>query len=175
MSRDAHRSSAPTSVILFIVTFSDTRDRSTDRGGDLIEELAVAAGHRVQGRAIVREHADRARLEIASLLARDDFDVLIATGGTGIAPRDVAADVLALLYERTLPGFGELFRMLSFAEIGSAAWLSRASAGIARGKAVFSLPGSPGAARLGMERLVLPELGHVVAELRRPGDARRDP
>jgi len=173
MSRDAHRASAPTSVDLFIVTFSDTRDRTTDRGGDVVEELGVAAGHRIQGRAIVREHAERARHEIASLLARDDFDVLIATGGTGIAPRDLAADLFELLYERTLPGFGELFRMLSFAEIGGAAWLSRASAGIVRGKAVFSLPGSPPAARLGMEQLVLPELGHLVAELRRPRAARR--
>jgi len=171
MSRDAHRASAPTSVGLFIVTFSDTRDRSTDRGGDAVEEMAVAAGHRIQGRAIVREQVEHARLEIASLLARDDFDVLITTGGTGIAPRDLAADLFGLLYERTLPGFGELFRMLSFAEIGSAAWLSRASAGIARGKAVFSLPGSPAAARLAMEQLVLPELGHVVGELRRPRNA----
>lgn len=174
MSRDAHRASAPTSVVLFIVTFSDTRHHDTDRGGDLIAELAIAAGHRIQDRAIVREDADRAQREVEAVLARDDFEVLIATGGTGIAPRDVAADLFSSLYDRTLPGFGELFRMLSFGEIGSAAWLSRASAGIARGKAVFSLPGSPPAVRLAMEQLVLPELGHVVAELRRRRDAGRD-
>lgn len=170
MSRDAHRASAPMNIDLFIVTFSDTRDPTTDRGGDLIDKLATAAGHRIRGRVILREQADRVRFEVASLLARDDFDALIATGGTGIAPRDQAPDLFALLYDRVLPGFGELFRMLSFAEIGAAAWLSRASAGIVRGKAVFSLPGSPAAVQLAMERLVLPELGHVVGELRRsPG------
>lgn len=167
MSRDAHRAAAPAGVAVFIVTFSDTRDLSTDTGGALVEELTTAAGHRVQGRAIVREDPDRLLHDVAAILARDDFEVLLTTGGTGIAPRDVAADALHLLYDRPLSGFGELFRAFSGTEVGAAAYLSRASAGIARGKAVFSLPGSPGAVRLGMERLVLPEIGHVVAELRR--------
>lgn len=167
MSRDAHRAAAPAGVAIFIVTFSDTRDLSTDTGGALVEELTTAAGHRVQGRAILREDPDRLLHDIAALLARDDFEVLLTTGGTGVAPRDLAADALSLLYDRPLPGFGELFRALSGAEVGAAAYLSRASAGIARDKAVFSLPGSPSAVRLGMERLVLPEIGHVVAELRR--------
>jgi molybdenum cofactor biosynthesis protein B len=140
-------------------------------GGDLVAALSTGAGHEVRGRIILREHPERLLHDVASILGRDDFEVLVATGGTGIAGRDLAADVFGRLYERSLPGFGESFRALSFAEIGSAAYLSRASAGIARGKVVYSLPGSPAAVRLGMERLIMPELGHVVAELRRTGGA----
>jgi molybdenum cofactor biosynthesis protein B len=152
---------------VFVATLSDTRDAHNDRSGALIRALLEEEGHVVAGTAIWREDAGTLRREIDTLLERADLDAVVLTGGTGIAPRDITFDLLAALYERPLPGFGELFRMLSYAEIGSAAYLSRASAGVARGKMIFSLPGSLGAVRLGMLKLVLPELGHVVAELHR--------
>ena len=158
---------APQRIAAYVVTLSDTRDASNDTSGDAIQSLLEAAGHAIGGREILRE--DPATLEPAlqRILARGDVDVVLLTGGTGIAPRDLTYDLLARLYERPLPGFGELFRRLSYDEIGSAAMLSRASAGVASGKAIFSMPGSRGAVRLAMEALVLPELGHVVGELRR--------
>jgi molybdenum cofactor biosynthesis protein B len=168
----AHASTSQRSVRVFVATLSDTRDLQSDRSGALIRTLLAENGHAVAGAAIWREDAGTLRGEIDAVLQRSDFDALVMTGGTGIAPRDVTFDLLAALYERPLPGFGELFRMLSYEEIGSAAYLSRASAGVARGKVIFSLPGSLRAVRLGMQKLLLPELGHVVAELQRsPGGA----
>ena len=166
----AHVSTSQRSVRVFVATLSDTRDAQSDRSGALIRTLLAENGHAVAGAAIWREDAGALRREIDTVLQRGDFDALVMTGGTGIAPRDVTFDLLAAMYERPLPGFGELFRMLSYEEIGSAAYLSRASAGVARGKVIFSLPGSLRAVRLGMQKLLLPELGHVVAELQRsPG------
>ncbi len=109
--------------------------------------------------------------ELATVLRDPIADALLVTGGTGVGPHDLAFTVLAHLYESTIPGFGELFRMLSYQEIGSAALLSRASAGIAHGKVIFSVPGSRGAVRLALDRLILPELAHLAGELRRPPGA----
>ncbi len=170
---EAHRAASPPSLAAYVVTFSDSRDEQSDTTGAQIREALAAAGHRVMGWCIWREDAEVLRQGMQDLLNQGGFDVVIVNGGTGIAPRDLAYDVLAGLYEREIPGFGELFRTLSYAEIGSAAMLSRASAGIARGVLVFSLPGSRGAARLAMDKLILPELGHLAGELRRAPERER--
>jgi molybdenum cofactor biosynthesis protein B len=167
MGLEQHRTAGPVRVAAYVVTLSDTREATTDAGGGLVRAALEAAGHVVAGARIVREDVDVVRSALLQVLDASGHDVVIVTGGTGIAPRDVAYDVLATLYERPIPGFGELFRALSFTEIGSAAMLSRASAGIARGKLVVSIPGAPAAARLALERLILPELGHLVGEIRK--------
>jgi molybdenum cofactor biosynthesis protein B len=160
----AHRAAAAASVATWIVTVSDTRSLETDAGGALVAELLAGSGHPVVSRKIVRDEREAIAGAVRTALARDDVRAVILTGGTGVAPRDVTPDAVEPLLERAVPGFGELFRMLSFEEIGSAALLSRALAGLARGRVVFALPGSRGAVRLAMTRLVLPEIGHLAAE-----------
>jgi molybdenum cofactor biosynthesis protein B len=159
-----HRRAAPAAVPTWIVTVSDSRTLETDLGGALVAALLHEAGHPVVSREIVRDEAAEIAGAVRAALSRDDVRAVILTGGTGIAPRDVTPEAVEPLLERVVPGFGELFRVLSFQEIGSAAMLSRALAGIAKGRVVFVLPGSRGAVRLGLERLVLPELGHLAAE-----------
>lgn len=165
MSHVEHREGAPRRLRFAIVTVSDSRSASTDASGDLLATLA-AAQHEVAHRALTRDEPAGILRAFDEALA-SGADVLVFTGGTGIAPRDVTPETLLPRLERTLPGFGELFRMLSFQEIGSAAMASRAEAGVAQGRLVFLLPGSPKACRLAMERLVLPEAGHLVGLLRR--------
>lgn len=139
----------------------------TDAGGAAIVELLTAAGHTIAGRRIVKdEPADVATL-VKLQAASDHVDAIIATGGTGITRRDSTFEALDALLEKRLPGFGELFRMLSYQEIGAAAMLSRACAGTCRGTVVFALPGAERAVRLALTRLLLPELTHLVAETRR--------
>lgn len=147
-----------------MITVSDTRTRADDSGGALVCELLEGGGHRVASREIVKDDVAAIRAALGSALASPDCAAVILTGGTGVAPRDVTPEAVAALLETPLPGFGELFRQLSFAEIGAAAMVSRALAGLARGKPVFALPGSRAAVRLGLERLILPELGHLVGE-----------
>ena len=166
-----HRAAAPDSIAVFVVTLSDTRTAATDTSGQTIRDALTAAGHRVTGTAILREDPATLPGELAALLRDSTADAVVVTGGTGVGPHDLAFDVLAPLYESPIPGFGELFRMLSYQEIGSAALLSRASAGIAHGKVIFSVPGSRGAVRLALDQLILPELAHLVGELRRPPGA----
>lgn len=146
---------------------SDTRSSVNDASGDRIHHLASKGGHDVTRREIVRDEAPDIRAAIVRLVRASDVDVVVATGGTGFSPRDVTPDAAAPLFSRAIPGFGELFRVLSFESIGSAAMLSRADAGIVEGKPVFLLPGSPDACGLAVERLVLPEAGHLVGLLRR--------
>jgi molybdenum cofactor biosynthesis protein B len=172
MGLEEHRAAAPARIAIFGITFSDTRQESDDTSGAALRAAFAAAGHAIVGWRIVREDESEMRRALDAALGLPGCDVLVLTGGTGVAPRDRAYDVLATLYERPLPGFGELFRSLSFAEIGSAALLSRASAGVARGKLVFSIPGSRAAVRLALDRLILPEIGHLVGELRRGADTR---
>ena len=159
-----HRKSAPKSVATAVITVSDTRTPETDSGGDKVAEYLVEGGHDVVHREIV--HDDRAEIGTAfrSILERDDIRAIVITGGTGVAPRDVTPDAIEPLLDRVIPGFGELFRMLSYEDIGSAALLSRALAGLASGRVVIVVPGSRGAVTLAMEKLVIPELGHLVAE-----------
>jgi len=161
----AHRAAAVSSVPTAILTVSDTRTLETDTGGSLAMELLRGAGHEVAWRRLVRDEPAEIRAAVAGALDDPGVRAVFVTGGTGVAPRDVTPESVEPLLERILPGFGELFRALSFEEIGSAALLSRALAGIARGgRVVFVVPGSRGAVRLALERLVLPELGHLAAE-----------
>jgi molybdenum cofactor biosynthesis protein B len=159
-----HRKAAPSSVATAVVTVSDTRTVETDKGGALVAELLASAGHEVVSRDIVRDEAEAISASVSELLSGDRVRAIILTGGTGIAPRDVTPESVEPLLERVIPGFGELFRSLSYADIGSAALLSRAVAGISQGKIVFVIPGSRGAVGLAMEKLILPELGHLAGE-----------
>ena len=154
-------------VPLAIITVSDTRTRENDTGGDLIEQRAVAAGHTVVFRAIVRDEPDQIGALLDQIIAETSARLLLFTGGTGIAPRDTTYDVISRRIEKPMPGFGELFRMLSFAEVGPAAMLSRATAGVYRGRLVFSMPGSPNAVQVAMDKLIAPELQHLVWEVAR--------
>src|SRR5687767_9118875 len=167
MSHQDHKAHGPASVACFVLTVSDTRTADTDTSGRAIRELLEAGGHRVSGHAIVRDEPSQVREQVLAQCGNGTTQVIITTGGTGITSRDGTYEAVNDLLEKRLDGFGELFRMLSFQEIGSAAMMSRATAGTANGKAVFVLPGSPGAVRLAMTRLILPELGHVVQQLRR--------
>lgn len=153
-------------VCCAVLTVSSSRSEQTDETGKLIEELLRSKGHEVLGREVVREDPELIRRRVESWLA-DQIDVLILNGGTGISKQDHTTDVILSILEKELEGFGELFRFLSYEEVGPASMLSRAKAGVANGKLVFCLPGSPNAARLAMEKLILPELQHMVWELRR--------
>lgn len=159
-----HRRAAPERVPCAILTVSDTRTLESDSGGALLEERLRGAGHPVLSRAVVPDDVDAIRRAALDALAQPELRALLVTGGTGVAPRDVTPDAIEPLLDRTLPGFGELFRMLSWQEIGSAALLSRALAGLRAGRLVFVLPGSRGALRLALEKLILPELGHLAGE-----------
>ncbi len=149
----------------FVVTVSDTRTAADDASGNAIVELLTKAGHEVVDRRIVRDEPSLVRDVILGVDGA--ADVVITTGGTGITARDSTYEAIASLLEKRLDGFGELFRMLSYAEIGAAAMLTRAAAGTIGRVAVFSLPGSEHAVRLAIAKLILPEIGHVVRELRR--------
>jgi molybdenum cofactor biosynthesis protein B len=162
-----HRESAPERVRVAVLTISDTRTPETDTGGDTVEELMRDAGHEVVKRSIVRDEASRIQTELVDLLARPDVDAVITTGGTGISARDTTYEVVDRMLEKRLDGFGEIFRMLSYEEIGAAAILSRAIAGAVGTKFVACLPGSRNAVRLAVEKLLVPEIAHVVFELRK--------
>jgi len=167
MSHAEHKAAAPRSVRCFVVTVSDTRTVDTDSGGRTIADLLSAAGHIVCGRTIVRDDADLVRGTVERHLADPDVHAIITTGGTGITSRDSTYEAIAGLLQKRLDGFGELFRMLSFEQIGPAAMMSRACAGLVSGRIVICLPGSEGAVRLAMERLIVPELGHLVQQASR--------
>ncbi len=168
MRSDAeHRQQAPASIRCFVLTVSDTRTEATDTGGATVAALLTAAGHVVSGRAIVRDEASLVKGTIERQLANDGVDAIITTGGTGIASRDTTFEAVSAILQKTLDGFGELFRMLSYQEIGPAAMLSRATAGLVAGRILIALPGSEAAVRLAMEKLVVPELGHLVQQARK--------
>ena len=164
MSQDEHKARAPKSIRCFVITVSDTRTEATDSSGRAIADLLQAAGHVVVGRTIVRDDADLVRGTVERQLANPDVQVIITTGGTGITSRDSTYEAIVGLLQKVLDGFGELFRMLSYEQIGSAAMMSRACAGLVAGRIVVSLPGSEATVRLAMERLIIPELGHLVQQ-----------
>lgn len=168
MGLEEHRRAGQGSLAFAVVTVSDTRDATSDRGGAYLVERLEAAGHRVARRAIVRDEVDEIRDAVSAACADGDVELVLLTGGTGLAPRDVTPEALGGLFEREIPGFGELFRQLSFQEIGSAAILSRALGGVVGRKVVLALPGSPKALRLALEAIVLPEAGHLVTQARGP-------
>jgi len=167
MSAEEHRRAAPTSLGFAVLTVSDSRTASEDTGGAEIRRLAAAAGHHLEMSALVTDDVAAIRRALAQLLATPGVDVVVVTGGTGFAPRDLTVDAAVPLFERTVEGFGEIFRMLSHRQVGAAAMLSRAAAGLAAGRAVFLLPGSPKAVTLAMEELILPEAGHLIAQARK--------
>lgn len=162
-----HKSHAPKSIACFVLTISDTKTPETDTGGALIRELLTKSGHTVAGSAIVRDEPADVQRIVREQCANLAVQAVILTGGTGITSRDSTFEAVEALLEKRLPGFGELFRMLSYQEIGAAAMLSRAQAGVRAGRIVVSLPGSPNACRLALEKLLIPELGHLVREVNR--------
>lgn len=164
---DAHRREAPPIVRCAVVTVSDTRTIETDVGGRTLAELLVAAGHEAGRREIIPDEPEAMRRLIAELIETRQFDAILLTGGTGLGSRDQTYETISGLLTKPLPGYGELFRMLSYQEIGAAAMLSRAVGGLIGRTVVLTMPGSPGAVRLAAERLILPELGHLVREARR--------
>lgn len=162
-----HREAAPDRIRCALLTVSDTRTEETDTSGAVIRELLTAAGHGIVDYQIVKDEPAEIRARLETWTGTDGVDAILSNGGTGIANRDTTYDVIAGLLEKRLDGFGELFRMLSFAEIGAAAMLSRAVAGVYRRRVIVAMPGSTNAVRLAMERLIVPELGHMVYELRK--------
>lgn len=167
MSVQEHKRGTPLTARVFVLTVSDTRTSDTDESGATIQRLLEEAGHTISGRQLVRDEPDEVQRIVKAQLAGAEAQVVIATGGTGIASRDTTYEALSGLLQKRLDGFGELFRMLSFQNIGSAAMLSRATAGIAAGKIIFILPGSENAVQLAMTKLILPELGHLLREVAR--------
>jgi molybdenum cofactor biosynthesis protein B len=162
---DPTRAFTPLSIA--VLTISDTRSEQDDSSGALLIERLLAAGHKLAARAILRDDRPALEARLRELLARDDLHVILATGGTGVTGRDVTPEAFHAVYEKEIPGFGELFRMLSYQEIGAAAMLSRALGGLIDQTVVLVMPGSTAAVRLAMEKLVLPEIGHLVEHARR--------
>jgi molybdenum cofactor biosynthesis protein B len=167
MSHAEHKQQAPRSVGCSVVTISDTRTLDNDTAGAAIVDILHAAGHLVIDRTIVRDDAGLVRGAIERQVTDPRVQVIITTGGTGITSRDNTFEAVTAMLDKRLDGFGELFRMLSYEQIGAAAMLSRACAGLVSGRIVAALPGSEAAVRLAMERLLVPELGHLVREASR--------
>ncbi|MBE9234115.1 molybdenum cofactor biosynthesis protein MoaB [Cuspidothrix issatschenkoi LEGE 03284] len=165
MSMQPHPNTQEISVICAVITVSDTRSPETDKSGQLIKELLLANNHTVRFYQIIKDEPGEIQAQMGVLGGDAQINAVIFNGGTGIAPRDTTYDALEKLLEKTLPGFGELFRFLSYQEIGSRAMASRAVAGVYQSKIIFSLPGSSNAVRLGMEKLILPELVHLVKQV----------
>jgi molybdenum cofactor biosynthesis protein B len=162
-----HRSQSPTIVACAVITVSDTRTLETDTGGQLVVDLLTGAGHRIAAREIVADEPLQMRPLLEALRDRAEVDAILMTGGTGITRRDQTFETVSALLNKTLPGYGEVFRMLSYHDIGPAAILSRAVGGVMGQTVVLTMPGSPAAVRLAMERIIVPELGHFVREARR--------
>ena len=162
-----HRQSAPAALTLAVMTVSDTRTLETDTSGALIVSLAENAGHRIVERLIVPDEPSQMRPILVDLSSRADVDAILATGGTGISPRDQTFETVCSLMNRPLPGFGELFRMLSYAQIGPASILSRAVGGLIGRVPILVMPGSRAAVELAMTKIILPELPHIVGEARK--------
>ena len=165
MSHQEHRALAPTAVACFVLTVSDTRTEQTDKSGQAIRSMLQEAGHTVTGHTIVPDDPAKVTAAIREQLANPSTRAVITTGGTGITSRDGTFEAVDQLFEKRLDGFGELFRALSFEEIGAAAMLSRATAGTVGRAVVFILPGSEAAVRLALSRLIVPELGHIAQQL----------
>ncbi len=168
MNHNQHIMHAPSSLRCAVITVSDTRTEETDKSGKRIIALLQEQDHEVRFYKIVTDDESSIRDAVIEAAAQPDIDAVITNGGTGIASRDVTIETVRPLLEKEIVGFGELFRMLSYTEdIGSRAMLSRAVAGVREKKAIFSLPGSTGAVTLGMNKLILPELRHVISEIRK--------
>lgn len=167
MSNLPHPDTSEIMVNCAIISVSDTRTPETDKSGQLIQQLLSHANHAVKEYKVIPDEPVQIQNQLECLSNNTIIDVVILNGGTGIAPRDTTYDAIEKLLEKVLPGFGEVFRSLSYQEIGSRAIASRAVAGVYRGKLIFSLPGSSNAVGLAMEKLILPELNHLVSQLRK--------
>jgi molybdopterin adenylyltransferase len=165
MSVAEHKAKGKKSVRCFIITVSDTRSEADDTSGQTIKSMLGAEEHQIAGYRIVKDEPAQIEALLNEALAAVEVDAVIVNGGTGIAPRDGTYEVVSRLLEKKLDGFGEIFRYLSYLDIGSAAIMSRSAAGAARGKVLISLPGSRGAVTLAMEKLILPEIRHMVSQL----------
>ncbi len=165
MQLEPHPNTQQVSVTCAVITISDTRSSDTDKSGQLIKELLLGDDHNVGLYQIIKDEPAEIQAQMAAFAKYPRIQAVIFNGGTGIAPRDTTYDVLEKLLGKTIPGFGELFRFLSYQEIGSRAMASRAVAGVYQNKIIFSLPGSSNAVRLGMEKLILPELVHLVKQV----------
>ena len=166
MAVTEHKDKAHRTVRCAVITASDTRTAATDTSGQRIKDLLATQNHPVVWYQVLKDEPVQIAAAVRALLEQPDVDAIIINGGTGIAPRDTTFEAIQGLLEKEISGFGELFRMLSYQDIGSAAMLTRATAGVAKGKVVVSLPGSTGAVELGMTKLLLPELGHMLFLLR---------
>jgi len=170
-----HRRKAPEKTGFAVITCSSTRHKAlkegrslSDESGDLASALIIEAGHRVILRSLVPNREADLRKAVQEAIERKDVNVVFVTGGTGLSPRDITVETLETLLEKPIPGFGELFRRLSYEEVGLAAMLTRASAGAIHGKALFAVPGSPHAVQLALKKVILPEVGHIVLHLGEP-------
>lgn len=164
-STQEHRAAAPDSVTCAVLTVSDTRTEETDVSGKIIRDLLTANGHAVSAYAVVPDEPDQIRRRVETWIEDPKIQVILSNGGTGIAARDTTFDAIVALLEKRIDGFGELFRMLSYEEIGAAAMLSRATAGVANRTIVIAMPGSRNAVTLAMEKLIVPEIAHLVYEV----------
>ena len=166
MSSIEHKKEAPRFVRCKVITISDTRTKQTDKSGTLINQLLSGNGHKVVDYCIVKDEETQIREAIIAGCHSKEIDAIITNGGTGIAKRDVTIEAVQSIIEKEIPGFGEIFRMLSYqVDIGSSAILSRAIAGVFNDTVILSVPGSTGAVKLAMEKLILPELGHIMREV----------
>ncbi len=167
MTHQEHRHQAPASVNCAVLTFSDSRTEEDDESGRLLRQNLEEAGHKVTDYGVLKDDAAVISRKISELLDREELQVIITNGSTGVSHRDVAVEAVSPVLEKKLDGFGELFRYLSYQEIGSASVMSRTIAGMARGKVIICLPGSPAAVRLAADSIILPEIGHMVREVSR--------
>jgi molybdopterin adenylyltransferase len=168
MSSVEHKKEAPLTVNCMVITVSDTRTKETDKSGNTMISLLLEHGHKILEYEIVKDETDAIRSAVMAGCNNPELDVVLTNGGTGIAKRDVTIETVQEIIEKEIVGFGELFRMLSYTEdIGSSAILSRAIAGVALNTAIFSTPGSTGAVKLAMNKLIIPELGHIVREIKK--------
>jgi molybdopterin adenylyltransferase len=167
MSHHDHKEQSPKSVSCAVIIISDSRTEATDESGRFLKERLAQAGHRVHSYALLKNDHRSIEETVHGLLGQPDLQVIITSGGTGASHRDVTIETLGPLLEKKLDGFGELFRFLTFQEIGTTSVMSRATAGVANGKILISLPGSLAAVTLALEKIILPEIGHMVREATR--------
>jgi len=160
-----HKKDTPASARVAVVTLSDTRTLENDVSGSTIKDLLTASGHRVMMHTVIADEADAIRGALHALVADPDLQLVVFNGGTGLAPRDVTVETVREMFDKELTAFGTMFAMLSWEQVGSACLLSRATAGVVKGRLVYCLPGSPKACKLAMEKLILPEIGHMLKQI----------
>lgn len=161
---ETHRANSPESVACALITVSDTRTLANDTGGGTVVSMLSATSHQIVAREIVRDEPAQIRQLLLALTSRGDVQAILITGGTGLSSRDQTYETVTAMFTKKIDGYGELFRMLSYQEIGPAAMLSRAVGGLIGSTIVLTMPGSPAAVRLAMDKLILPELGHLRRE-----------